>query len=127
MGTDMSDSELDYEGRYETFLSAVAEEREIWILVNDSEEFLKNYSEEDQQEYVPVWPSSESASRYAEEAGEPLEPKALSLPEFYQRWVPGLSRDGIEVGVYPASDGYVWMTTAKELKQDLDDAMSQFF
>jgi hypothetical protein len=120
-------SELDYEDRYEFFLSAVADSREIWILVNTDQAFLKIFSEDDQQEYVPVWPSSETAKHYAGVAGDALVPKALSVPEFYQRWVPGLSRDGVEVGVFPSSDEYVWLTSAKELKQDLEDAMSQFF
>lgn len=120
-------AELDYEGRYEAFLSIVADEREIWILVNANQEFLKIYSEDDQQEYVPVWPSSETAVHYAKAAGDALQAKALSVPEFYQRWVPGLSRDGIEVGVFPGDDDYVWLCSANELKQDLEDAMSQFF
>ncbi len=118
-------SELDYEGRYDAFLTIVADTREIWILINSDQAFLKIYSEDDQQEYVPVWPSSETAKRYAKESGENLEPKAISVPEFYQRWVPGLRGDGIDVGVFPSTDGYIWLTSAEELKQDLKD--SQFY
>jgi len=34
-------AKLDCESRYEIFLSMVAEQREIWILVNDEGQFLK--------------------------------------------------------------------------------------
>jgi len=125
--TNGENTELDFEARYDAFLSLVADTREIWILVNADHAFLKIYSEEDAQEYVPVWPSAATAREYAQSLDESLSPKALSVPEFYQRWVPGLSKDEIEVGVFPTSDAYIWLTSAKELKQDLDDAMSAFF
>ena len=39
--------EMDGEERYDYFLDAVAEEREVWILVNADNHFLKIVSEED--------------------------------------------------------------------------------
>lgn len=36
--------EMDGEERYDYFLSQVAEEREIWILVNGQSQFLKRKS-----------------------------------------------------------------------------------
>ena len=41
--------ELDGEERYDYFLSQVGEEREIWILVNTENRFLKIVSEEPQK------------------------------------------------------------------------------
>ncbi|OZB12673.1 MAG: hypothetical protein B7X58_10970 [Marinobacter sp. 34-60-7] len=99
---------LDGEERYDVFLSLVAEEREIWILVNADNRFLKMFAE-----------------AYAKgEAG--LTPRGLSLPDFFRKWVPGLTRDGLEVGVFPGLDKSVWITEAEELKRDLQDAMSDF-
>jgi hypothetical protein len=124
-------AQLNAEERYELFLSSVSDSREIWILVNGNKEFLKIYSQEDEREYVPLWPDHDAAQVYASEKAttdaEALQPKVLSLPEFYQRWVPGLTGDEIDVGVYPGNDGYVWQCSAQELKQDLDDVMSQLF
>lgn len=115
--------EMDGEERYDYFLSAVIEERELWILVNADNHFLKLVSEDDGLEYVPVWPNEAFALAYAEGAGD-LSPKNISLPEFFRKWVPGLTGDGLEVGVFPGLDRTLWITGPSELKDDLQDELT---
>ena len=110
--------EMDGEERYDYFLSQVAEEREIWILVNGESQFLKIASDDGDVEYLPVWPASGFAAEYAN-GGEELTPRSISLPDFFRKWVPGLTRDGLDVGVFPGLDKTVWITEPAELKQDL--------
>ncbi|MFC4258132.1 DUF2750 domain-containing protein [Marinobacter lacisalsi] len=117
--------QMDGEERYDYFLSEVAEEREIWILVNADNQFLKIVSEEDGVAYLPVWPGQGLAADYAKGAGD-LSPKSISLPDFFRKWVPGLSKDGLEIGVLPGADGELWITGPEELKGDLQEAMSAF-
>lgn len=114
--------DLSGEERFDYFLSQVMEERELWILVNADNRFLKIESEDEDVAYLPVWPSADFAREYAKGSAD-LNPKSLSLPEFFQKWVPGLSKDGVEVGVFPGADGTLWITGATELKQDLQDDM----
>ncbi|MCS5562296.1 MULTISPECIES: DUF2750 domain-containing protein [Marinobacter] len=118
--------EMDGEERYDYFLDAVVEERELWILVNGDNQFLKIVSEEDGVGYLPVWPAEDFAADYAGPSGD-LSPKAISLPDFFKKWVPGLSRDGLEVGVFPGADSELWITQPEELKQDLQDVLSGSF
>lgn len=113
------------EERYDYFLSMVLEEREIWILVNSESRFLSIVSEDDGVAHLPVWPSSEFAAEYAKGSGD-LTPKSISLPDFFKKWVPGLSKDGLQVGVFPGLDKTVWITEADELKKDLQDELSNF-
>ncbi|GGE55627.1 hypothetical protein GCM10011533_05140 [Streptosporangium jomthongense] len=117
--------ELDGEERYDYFLSEVLEEREIWILVNSESRFLSIVSEDDGVAHVPVWPSSAFAVEYAR-GSDDLTPKSISLPDFFKKWVPGLSRDGLQVGVFPGADKTLWITEASELKKDLQDELSSF-
>ncbi|WP_296930013.1 DUF2750 domain-containing protein [uncultured Marinobacter sp.] len=117
--------EMDGEERYDYFLSHVAEEREIWILVNSESRFLKIASDDGDVEYLPVWPTSAFASDYAD-GGDELTPRSISLPDFFRKWVPGLTKDGLDVGVFPGLDKTVWITEPAELKQDLQDVMSEF-
>lgn len=127
----MSNEELaavlawDGEERYDYFLSRVGETRELWILVNADNHFLKISSDADNLEYLPVWPDEAFAAHYADDAAD-LSPRSISLPDFFRKWVPGLTRDGIEVGVFPGADKTLWITGPGELKGDLQDAMSDF-
>lgn len=116
---------LDGEERYDCFLSLVAEEREVWILVNAEDRFLKISSEEDGVDYLPVWPAQAFAEDYANGSND-LKPLSISLPDFFRKWVPGLTKDGLEVGVLPGLDKTLWITGADELKRDLQDAMADF-
>ncbi|WP_417516741.1 DUF2750 domain-containing protein [Marinobacter sp.] len=113
------------EERYDYFLSRVLEEREIWILVNSDNRFLSIVSEDDGVKHLPVWPSSEFAVEYAGGSSD-LSPKSISLPDFFKKWVPGLTKDGLQVGVFPGLDKSVWITEANELKKDLQDELSSF-
>ena len=128
----MSDQNIDHmleqtcEERYEYFLDAVGEEREIWILINSEQHFLKLHSDEDGgYEYLPVWPTQEFAEAYATSDSD-LKPKSIPLPQFLNRWLPGLNKDSIEVGVFPGADNSVWITEPTDLEQDLRDTLSQF-
>lgn len=115
--------EMDCEGRYEIFLDMVSDERDIWIVLNDQGEFLKIFSEDDGVEYLPVWPHSDFAGTYCDNENG-LEVKCISVPEFFSRWVPGLERDKLMVGVFPKLAEDVWMAEPSELKSDLQDVFS---
>ncbi|SFR53978.1 Protein of unknown function [Marinobacter daqiaonensis] len=117
--------ELNGEERYDYFLSQVIEDREIWILVNTDNRFLKIVSEDSDIEYVPVWPTADFAAQYGV-GSDDLSPKSISLPDFFRKWVPGLSKDGLEVGVFPGLDDTLWITEPEELKRDLQEDLSNF-
>lgn len=117
---------LDCEGRYDIFLAMVAEERDVWVLVNGDEEFLKIHSEDHDVEYAAVWPHADFASNYAASSAEKLTPKSISVPVFFSKWVPGLEGDSLAVGVFPKAGKDVWIIEPSELKSDLQDEFSAF-
>ncbi|GAB2877702.1 DUF2750 domain-containing protein [Microbulbifer echini] len=117
---------LSCEDRYEYFLSMAGEEREVWILVDTQNCFLKIHTDEDGGfEYLPVWPSSELAKAYAEDTTG-LMPKSIPLPQFLRKWLPGLKSDAIEIGVFPTPDKTVWITGTEELESDLREELANF-
>lgn len=117
---------LSSEERFEHFLDAVGEEREVWILIDSQQHFLKIHTEDDGGfEYLPIWPSADFAAAYAkDESG--LTPKSIPLPQFLKKWISGLEKDGIEVGIFPGLDKSVWVMEPGELAQDLRDELSNF-
>ena len=115
--------DLDCESRYDFTLSQVAEERELWILVNQNNEFLKIYSEDEAFEYLPVWPSESLATFYAQGEAD-LEAKCISLPKFLKDWVPGLTKDKLEIGVFPGLDATVWVTEAEDFRNDIQQELA---
>ncbi|MFT5718686.1 MAG: hypothetical protein ACJAWS_003127 [Oleiphilaceae bacterium] len=127
----MSDDQLNEilsltcEERYDYFLSKVGEDKEIWILVNEDNQFLKIYAEDESFEYLPIWPESEFAVAYCKDSTE-LSPKSITLPEFFKKWVAGLKKDKVEIGVFPGLDNDLWVMEPTELQKDLQDELSAF-
>lgn len=120
---DANPTSLTSEERYDFFLDHVLEEKELWILVNESNEFLKIYAEDEEFEYLPVWPTSKLAQDYASQDSS-ISAMGISLVEFLKKWVIGLTKDQLEVGVFPTADGSVWMLSAEELKNDIQTELS---
>ncbi len=117
---------MDCEDRYEIFLGMVAEEREIWILLNDDNQFLKIFDEDNGIEFLPVWPHSDFALSYCNSSDQKLSPKCISVPTFFAKWVSGLENDGLKVGVFPNAGPDVWIMEPSEVKSDLQDEFSNF-
>ncbi|HEY7771922.1 MAG TPA: DUF2750 domain-containing protein [Marinagarivorans sp.] len=117
-------SQLEGVERYECFLDLVAEARELWILVNENNEFLKVNADDTAQEVVPVWPHEDFAKAYAAANSDGLIAMGIALPQFFMKWVPGLEQDGLSVGVFPGPDADIWIMPPSELKADLQDSFS---
>jgi hypothetical protein len=121
---------LDCESRYEIFLQMVAEERDVWILINEKSEFLTIHSEDHEIEYLPVWPHSDFTKHHSTStstsASEKLTAKCVSIPEFFAKWISGLEGDGLQVGVFPTSASEVWIMEPSEVKSDLQEEFSNF-
>ncbi|AJQ92083.1 DUF2750 domain-containing protein [Gynuella sunshinyii] len=116
---------LDCEERYDYFLTKVAEEREVWILVNQEELFLKNYTE-DNSEYVLVWPDESLARAYSKDL-DGFSPRSIPLPQFFNKWIPGLTQDDIDIGVFPGLDDDLWVASPAELETELKAELANQF
>lgn len=118
--------QLGCEERYEYFLKKVTKWEEIWILVDSNKGFLKICSEEDDLEYIPVWPHPDYAREYASDSDEVLKPKSISLSEFIEKWVPGLDEDALNVGIFPNQDLTVWVIEPFELSEEIEGELSKY-
>lgn len=120
--TEMSILALGCDERYDHFLNRAGEEREIWILVNQEQCFLKIQDEDEGFEYLPVWPDRELAQHFAKGA-KGLTPKSIPVATFLRKWIPGLERDKLQVGVLPGLDNSIWLIDPSELERDLRDEL----
>lgn len=118
---------LPSEDRYDYFLSLAAEERELWILVNDNQEFLKLHSDELNLEALPIWPTAELAEDYAQGASETLTAKSIALPQFFMKWIAGLEGDNLQINVFPNENDDAWLMEPSEFKREMQNELSSSF
>jgi hypothetical protein len=105
------------EKRQEYFLLRVRETREIWILKSEAE---RPCIIEADPEYLPVFPSFELALAFSK-LHPRFKPGNLDYNEFIEHWLPGLSRDQIDVGIIPNLEVTVLMMLPLALRSVLED------
>jgi hypothetical protein len=90
------------------FRREVLERGEVWLVEDD--DGVPAPISSDGLRAMPFWSSVARAERAAQsEQFAGCRPRRLSLEEFGQRWLPGLERDGLLVGVNwsgPRATGY---------------------
>ena len=91
----------DAEQRYHHFLQQAVLHNEVWILKDD--EGCVSLSTDD-EECIPVWPHPDYAKAWAGNDFAACEPYAVPLKTWLDRWVKGMSEDGVAVAVFPLAD-----------------------
>lgn len=102
--------------RYALFVRRVADSEEIWGLrTNDGWCLMAN---EDGAELIPVWPHHRFADACAD-AQKQEQSATISLGDWLDKWLPGMTRDGRQVAVFPVPDGKGIVVSPERLKTDL--------
>lgn len=115
---------LSSEERYLHFLNKVADWEQLWILC-DSEGHIYTRSTSE-IEYLSVWPHPTYADKFESAIDENLGVSEIPLNEFMDKWLPGLESDGLQVGVFPDSEGKVWIIEPKDLLAELEGECEQY-
>ena len=58
------------------------------------------------------------------QSDQKLTPSVLSLPEFLTKWVAGLSKDKLMVGVFPIYQEDVWIDEAESIKSEIQTILA---
>lgn len=105
------------ENRKELFLLRVRKTREIWILKSEAG---RPCIIQAKPEYLPVFPSSELALAFSK-LHPRFKPGTLDYNEFIEYWLPGLSKDQIDVGIIPNLEVTVFAMLPLSLRSVLED------
>jgi hypothetical protein len=100
----------DAEQRYQQFIEQIADKDELFVL-SDGESFALLNS--DGEECLPLWADAESAQQWSNDPA--LVPRAITMEVWFERWVPGLTSDNIQVAVNPGESGDAVVLSAEEL------------
>ena len=104
----------DAEQRYQQFIEQIAGKDELFVL-SDGESFALLNS--DGEECLPLWADADSARQWSNDPA--LVPRAVPMDVWFERWVPGLTGDNIQVAVNPGDSGDAVVLSAEELADAL--------
>lgn len=113
--------QLNADYRYDHFISKVAQYQSLWILKDA--DGLKLLQAEDAT-CLPVWPHADYARTWAVDEWAGCEPQSITLPIWLERWVDGLTQDGLEVAVFPLREEMGIIESPAELADTLREKLA---
>lgn len=114
------------ERRYDHFIKRVADHQELWALRYSDEQWAIGTSE-DAREFSPVWPDERYAALMASGQWDGAAPHAIVLDEWMRKWLPGLTKDGRLVAVFPRSSADMTLRTPEALAADLRSHLLEWY
>ncbi|NMH61211.1 DUF2750 domain-containing protein [Alteromonas ponticola] len=87
------------EQRLNETLKLMVQNEEVWILNDEHGCVMLNT--EDEEDGVPVWPTSELAELWATDEWADCKPLRISLSDWMKKWQSGLAGDDLLVMVCP--------------------------
>ncbi|HTE18405.1 MAG TPA: DUF2750 domain-containing protein [Armatimonadota bacterium] len=103
--------------RYEYFIKRVADWESIWGLYQDGW-FLMGDAEG--RAVFPVWPHPRFAEAIATGDWDGAVAREISLDDFREKWLPGMTREGKSVAVFPVPPRQSVPVSPERLTRDLE-------
>ena len=110
--------------RYQYFLAKAADQETIWSLWQ--EEGWALAGDDQGRQLVPVWPHEKYAQACNARAWAGYEPKAIEMDAWLARWIPGMTRDGRLVAVFPTPNDRGVVVEPTQLEADLRAKLAEF-
>ncbi len=109
--------------RYDYFIRKVAEFEELWGLYNDGWASLGGAD----KIVLPFWPEMEFAELCCTGQWQEYKPKAISVSDFMQKWIPGMIKDKRLINIFYTPDSVdSSLIEPQVLLKDLTDEMEKY-
>src|SRR5262245_45116874 len=111
--------------RYLHFVKRVADFEEVWSLrtVNG----WVTMGDATGRKCVPVWPHKRYAECFIADNWGAAEARMIGLDAWLNRWLPGMTRDGLHVAVFPVPEKQPSVIVCpQDLKRDLEEELEHY-
>lgn len=110
--------------RLDYFIRKVTDCEVIWGSYGESGWLL--LSDKNGRKIVPLWPEKEFVNEYNVTHQYEYFPKKMDLYYFLDKWINGLTKDKINIAIFPVMGKESIIITPLELKDLLEDELEQY-
>ena len=102
--------------RYDYFIRKITDFEKVWGLYNDG---WAMSSGPNKNEMMVFWPEKEFAKLCANGTWENYKPKNIKLNTFLDKWLPGMEKDGLSIGIFQTPDDKGVIMTPSQLLENI--------
>lgn len=109
--------------RYQHFVGRVADWQCVWSL-RDQDGWV-SAADDDGNLVYPFWPHPDYAEACSIGNWAGSSPDCIEIHQFLDRWLPGMSKDGVSVAVFPTALVQGVVVPPLQLQQAIQDELSR--
>ena len=95
----MSDSDAEFEAKYDVFIAEIKQTGQVWGLCTDEDDWAVCASSAyEDTDVMPFWSNEAAAKTQCVGEWAVFHPQAIPLDEFINDWLPGMHEDDVLVG-----------------------------
>ena len=121
-------SALSTEARYRYLIYKVADFEEVWSIRDNGGWACP--IDDTGTKCIPIWPAQAFAQQCCVDDWQSKHPESISLSDWLKKWLPGMSRDGMNITVFPVPPITETLTAIvvqpDRMAEDLREALGQF-
>ena len=109
--------------RYLYLIKKIVDFKEIWSLWDEG---WALYSDEENNECIPIWPNEQYAQVCAIDNWVNYLPKKISLLDWINKWIPGMKNDRRKVAAFPTSNDKGIIIEPDRIKNDINKELGNY-
>ncbi len=111
------------EERLGYFVRKVSDFEEVWGLFDDG---WTTSETDDGAKVISFWPEQAFADKCAVEQWSSYLPKVISLSDFIEKWLPGMEKDGVLMGIFQTPENKAVVLAPSELLEMLNEELENY-
>ena len=113
----------DGKRRYQYFIHRVCDTRKMWGLFSDGWASLGD----GEKKLIPFWPHQIYAERFKSTDWSSYVPREIDLEVLLERWIPGMSAEGVGPAIFPNASGSAVIVSLADLEANLRHELSESY
>ena len=109
--------------RYRYFVQKAVDFEEVWGLYKDGWALV---ADSEQQHALAFWPEEAFAEACANGSWHGYVPRAITLSDFTDKWLPGMEKDKLEAAVFPNIQGKGVCVLPGKIMQDIRTELKNY-
>ena len=113
---------LQTNSRYDAIMTHCKQQKDLWVLHDEDGCILVDLGKD---KVLPIWHDQELANQWRGNEYETSQALHIKFTDFVEKWLPGMAKDGFNLGIAPNLAGEGIVVSPEEFATDIGVKLAQ--